>query len=136
MQIVTGEYGIQETMDAFDAVRTLLEAVEAKKADDGKVTKDEYVEILFTGFPSIIKAVQGGNQIPKELAELSDDELNELKVKGYGPLLENPHATRAFFHLSGLGDAIFDWTQSRSKEKATKNLLEAVEEVVTEADEL
>lgn len=72
------EYGIEETKDVAKFLCRTTNAVLNSLEDDGKIT--------FTDFPkfagvamAIFPALSGISEVPKELADLTEDEFNELK---------------------------------------------------------
>jgi hypothetical protein len=72
-------FGIEETLEVLDAGIALGNAVGKSLADDGKITWTEYPNFL----PVLMKAPKAINDIslvPKEMADLDDEEREEIKT--------------------------------------------------------
>jgi len=70
-------YGIEETKDVVKFLCKATNAVIESLKDDGKITIGDFPK--FGGVAmSIFPAFSGINEVPKELAELSEDEVTEL----------------------------------------------------------
>lgn len=70
-------YGIEETKDVVKFLCKTTNAVLESLKDDGKITIGDFPKfgsVALTLFP----AFSGINEVPKELAELSEDEVTEL----------------------------------------------------------
>ena len=83
-------YGITETKDVVVFLCKSTNAVVESLKDDGKVTIGDFPK--FGGVAmSVFPAFSGINEVPKELAELSEDEVTELVtlVKDELELYEN-----------------------------------------------
>lgn len=70
-------YGIEETKDVVKFLCKTTNAVLDSLKDDGKITVGDFPK--FGGVAmSMFPAFSGINEVPKELAELSEDEITEL----------------------------------------------------------
>ncbi|QKJ99927.1 MAG: hypothetical protein HND40_10330 [Ignavibacteriota bacterium] len=70
-------YGIEETKDVVKFLCKATNAVIESLKDDGKITVGDFPK--FGGVAmSLFPAFSGINEVPKELAELSEDEVTEL----------------------------------------------------------
>ena len=70
-------YGIEETKDAVKAICALGNAVSASLADDGKITFGDYPKFIVPVI-SLPAAISGIGEVPKELADLTEEEKLEL----------------------------------------------------------
>lgn len=70
-------YSIEETKDAVKAICGLGNAVAAALADDGKITIGDYPKFIS---PVILlpAAISGIGEVPKELADMTEEEKTEL----------------------------------------------------------
>ena len=100
------KYGINETLDVLAAVQSLLTTINQYK--EGGLQVNEYLLIFSAALGPILKAVEGGNLIPKELGDLDEAELTQLEEQGYGDLLKNEAAKQLVYGLTLVGDAIHD----------------------------
>ena len=70
-------YGIEETKDAVKAICGIGNAVAASLADDGKITFSDYPKFIGPVI-SLPAAISGIGEVPKELADLTEEEKMEL----------------------------------------------------------
>jgi len=97
-------YTIKETSELIEAVIALKDAAAAAKANDGKINFGDLA--LFV--PALIKlpdAINDIEQIPRELGDLDEDEIQELAVK-FGRLINQVDYQIAFFGLVTAASAI------------------------------
>lgn len=82
---------IKETKEVLVAAFKIGDAIKKSLADDGKITFGDSGN-LFPVIPFIGPAVEGLNKVPKELGDLSESELVELKtliLDECGELIDN-----------------------------------------------
>lgn len=100
-------YGIQQTEEMFDAIVATKEAIELSKRDDGKVTLPGDLVNFVAPIPRIITGFTGANQIPRELTDLDNLELDRLRER-FGDIVDDERYQRAFYGLAIAGDAIYE----------------------------
>lgn len=71
------KFGIKETQEVIDFVFDLTDAIVASVKDDGKITIGDAPRFI-KSLMSSPTALSGINQVPKELADLSDEELKQI----------------------------------------------------------
>lgn len=71
------KFGTKETIEAIDFLFDIADAVISSTADDGKITIGDAPKFLkiAIGAP---KAIGGIQEVPKEIADLSDEELSGI----------------------------------------------------------
>ena len=74
---VAKEYGIKETKELLQLVFALGKTFKAAKEDDGNINMLD-VKHLVALFPRLTPAVEGVSEVPKELKDLSKEEVKEL----------------------------------------------------------
>lgn len=104
-QVQAGEYGINETEQMMSAVVALKQAVTISKADDGKITIPNDLFNFINTINPIIVGVTGADQIPKELGDLDQAEIERLRAR-FGDIVDDERWQRAFYGLAIAGDAI------------------------------
>jgi len=99
-------YGIKETTEFFNAGIALKEAVNVSIANDGKID--------FTDFPNFIQfliqlpeAIKGLDQVPAELGDLNENELDALEQK-FGDLVGDDRYRKLFRGLAITGGAVLE----------------------------
>lgn len=107
------QYGIDETIDLFEAIKAFKNQLELAKADDGQVTLSDWPLIMGMVGP-LQAAIEGGDKIPQELNDLSADEIDTLTEK-FGEIIENPAAMQLFQGLSLAADAIADLVKQKQQ---------------------
>lgn len=70
-------YGIEELKDAVKAVCSLGNAIAASLADDGKITLGDATKFIGVVI-SLPAAISGIQEVPKELADLTEEEKLEI----------------------------------------------------------
>lgn len=78
-------YGIEETKDAVIAVCALGNAIASSLEDDGKVTLGDLPKFI-NPVVKLPAAISGIGEVPKELADLTDEEKEELVALVEGEL--------------------------------------------------
>ncbi len=106
-------YGIQETKDVFKAVQAGLATYQSLTAD-GSFAGGDYILFLTAVGPALYTAVHGADKIPAELSDLTDNEIQELRDEGYGPLLDNANVIKIIFGLSVAADGLIDEIKRRN----------------------
>lgn len=71
------EYGIKETKEVLLLGFAVGKAYKAAKQDDGEITMMDFSHLVNL-FPVIGPAIEGANNIPNELKDLSKEEIEEL----------------------------------------------------------
>jgi len=75
------KYGIKETQEVLEGSIEYGNLVAACLEDDGKIGKSDLVKVM-AAVPSLAmstyKAVEGGDKLPKELEDLSEEEAAQL----------------------------------------------------------
>lgn len=108
---VRGEIvGTKETEDAIDLIIGLENAIRLARAD-GKIDFAD-AGLIFALTPNLLAAIQGGENIPIELGDLSQEEIDQLFVK-YGERIKNDNYRRALYGLAILSDAVNDEIKQR-----------------------
>lgn len=75
---MSNAYGIEETMDLVEFADKIVKSLAAHKADDGKIDGAEIASTLVSAAPAAISAMVGSGDISDELADLSDEEREQL----------------------------------------------------------
>jgi hypothetical protein len=98
-------YGIKETTDLLKFVSGLVEAGKAS-FEDGKVNLVDLANFVLplTLLPA---AIEGVNQVPAELGDLSDEEIQAL-VNEVGDIVSDERFGRAFEGAAILADALYE----------------------------
>jgi hypothetical protein len=102
-------YGIKETKDLFAAIRAFKEVIKQAKENDGVINFSDWV-LLPALFGPLQAAVSGGQEIPKELGDLDQAEIEELTAE-FGELINDPAAMQIFQGLALVADGIYDLTK-------------------------
>lgn len=68
---------MKETKEAIVAIAALITSGKAS-LDDGKLGFTDALEFV-DDIPKVFVAIQGADQIPSELAEMSDEDMDELE---------------------------------------------------------
>jgi len=120
----TEKYGIKETSEVFDAINALVVAGKEAKQNDGKIDLNDAGLVL----PALIKmptAINGIGMVPKELGDLSEAEIEQLRDK-LGDALNDPDYMRAFVGLANGFSAIQDIIEKGKADEAEELLRSAV----------
>ena len=99
------KYCIHQTEEIFDAGLALINAYKISKADDGKVTIPGDLLNFIGPLTKVPVAIEGADQVPKELGDLSKAEILQLKAR-FGEIVNDERYQRVFFGLATAGDAI------------------------------
>lgn len=102
--------GTKETEDVLKFITNAVEVVKLAKAD-GKIDIND-AGLLFGLTPSALAAFQNGQNIPVELADLSQDEIDYLS-EIYGASIQNENVRRALYGFAILADAVADEVRER-----------------------
>ena len=98
-------YGIKETIELMQAGVAIKSAVETAKANDGKIDLLTDWPGFAAALPALFSAVQGGNQIPKELGDLDEEEIQQLRAK-FGEIVDNESWGKIFAGLATVASGI------------------------------
>lgn len=98
-------YGIKETKDLFSLVGATVTAVEAS-LEDGKINLIDLGNFV-TALAALPAAITGIQEIPKEITDLDDDEIEQLRNE-FGDVVNNPKWVRAFGAAVLFYDAIYE----------------------------
>lgn len=99
------KFGIQQTEEMFDAAVGLVNAYKLSKQDDGKVTIPGDLLNFISPLTKVPIAIEGADQVPKELGDLSDEEILRLRSR-FGEIVQDERYQRVFYGLAVAGDAI------------------------------
>lgn len=103
----SSEFGINETMDGLDFIVPFANKIDETTSDGFKIIEAIEIAPTLTKLPA---AIQGGADIPKELADLDPHEREQLRVKieGFEFVSENAEdiAEKGVMALVALGELI------------------------------
>lgn len=111
---VREEHGIKETREALQAALAICQTVKSAKADDGVIDGKDTPKMLAVAMP-LLAAIKGGEKIPTELSDLSDNEINELK-EDFGGVINNKNFQKIYHGLLLMADGVHDEIQDRRTE--------------------
>ena len=103
-------YGIEETIDVFDAVDKSIQLYKAVYGDDKKINADDVPDLISNGPAwaiATMKAIQGGDKIPYELSDLNEEEKQVLYAR-FGEKVNDPRYQKVFKGLLEVSDGIIE----------------------------
>lgn len=99
------ERGIKETRELFKSAVDFVNAVRISRQDDGRVTIPGDLTNFVTPLFGLPTAVDGADQIPAELRDLDQLEIQELRDE-FGSLIDDPRYVKVFHGFLLAGDGI------------------------------
>lgn len=103
----SNQYGIQETRELLTSTREIVTAIRISKEDDGKVTIPGDLANFLTPLLNLPKAVTGADQIPNELRDLDQLEINVLNEE-FADIINDPRYRKIFNGLLLIGDGALE----------------------------
>lgn len=73
--------GIKESMEVLDFIEGVASDLAAHKADDGEISKAEYVRTAIANGPAAVRAAAGADKIFLEVKDLDAEEAKALAAK-------------------------------------------------------
>ena len=99
-------YGTKEIEDVLDFALSIVDAAREAKKNDGKIDVNDS-GLLLAPMTKLIPAVTGAGEIPLELDDLSQPEVDALTAK-YGDRIHDSRYRRIVHHSTSLAIAVRD----------------------------
>lgn len=75
---MAGKYSVKETIDVINFMLPVASALQAAKANDGKIDYKD-LALLAPTLPAAFPAISGADAIPAELSEMDAEDIEQVK---------------------------------------------------------